>query len=288
MQTNKTHTVAALIITYNPDVERLKANVEAVIGQVSKVVIVDNASFNADMIHGLSDEYGCKAIFQSENVGIAKALNDGMKLLSEEGYDWVLTLDQDSVIGEYLVFELMTCALSDVKCAISCPDINYEGWSKKHQNNKTQYQEIKACMTSASLTNTRCWEKVGGYDEQYFIDFVDNEFCMKLKIAGFKVIRNHDVILSHMLGDSGELNLGFVKVRYSHHTPLRYYYMTRNNIVFVDKYRKYLNYPKEIIKIIYNILMGVFTEHNRETLQYIRLGINDARDKKMGKYENGR
>ncbi|SCX84533.1 glycosyltransferase family 2 protein [Butyrivibrio sp. INlla14] len=286
MQTNNTNGVAALIITYNPDAERLKANAEAVRDQASKVVIVDNASRNSDMIRDIAEECGCRVIFQSENVGIAKALNEGMKYLSTEGYDWVLTLDQDSVIGERLIPELMTCALSDSKCAIACPEINYEGWSQKLQNNKEKYQEVKACMTSASLTSTKCWNEVGGYDESYFIDFVDNEFCMKLKLAGYKVIRNHDVVLSHMLGDSGEVNLIFTKIRYSHHAPLRYYYMTRNNIVFVDKYKGYLNYPKEIIKIIYNILMGAFTEHNRETLKYIRLGINDARSKKMGRYED--
>ena len=285
MQTNSNYVVAALIITYNPDVERLRANVKAVRNQVSKVVIVDNASRNADIIYRLSEECGCKVIFQNDNNGIAKALNEGMKYLSAEGYDWVLTLDQDSVIGENLVLELMACALSDSKCAIACPEIKYEGWSKKAQEHVQKYQEVKACMTSASLTSIICWREIGGYDESYFIDFVDNEFCMKLKIAGFKVIRNHDVVLSHMLGDSGELNIGFAKLRYSHHAPLRYYYMTRNNIIFVEKYREYLNYPKEMIKIVYNILIGVFTEHNRETIRYIRLGIKDARNKKMGRYE---
>lgn len=286
MQTNNTHIVAALIITYNPDTDRLRANVEAVRSQVSKVVIVDNASCNVNEIRSLLEDYGCDALYQSENVGIARALNEGMKYLSTEGYERVLTLDQDSVIGENLVNELMTCALSDNKCAIACPDINYEGWTQKKQSHKQKYQEVKACMTSASLTSIRCWKEAGGYDESYFIDFVDNEFCMKLRLAGFKVIRNHDVVLSHMLGESGELNLVFARIPYSHHAPLRYYYMTRNNIAFVDKYRKHLNYPKEVIKIIYNILMGVFTEHNIETLKYIRLGINDAGKKKMGRYEN--
>ena len=106
---------------------------------------------------------------------------------------------------------------------------------------------------------------------------------MRLRLAGFKIIRNHDVSLSHKLGEPGEFNLGFIKIRYSHHAPLRYYYMIRNNIMFVNKYRESLNYPKERLKILYNILMGVFLEHNSETLKFIRLGIKDARTNTMGR-----
>ncbi len=277
--------VAALIITYNPEIDRLKDNVEAVKKQVSKVLIVDNASNNADKIKELSISMKAEVLFQKENVGIAKALNTGMRLLRDEKYNWVLTLDQDSVIGDSLVVELVKCALSSPKCAIACPEIKYEGWSKKDKATSTKYQEVKACMTSASLTSTVSWKTVGGYNESYFIDFVDNEFCKKLTMAGYKVIRNHDVVLSHMLGNSGEVSLGAFKIRYSHHSPIRYYYMTRNNIVFVSQYKHNLNYGKELLKVVYNIVVGVITEHNIETIRYILLGIKDANIHRLGRYE---
>lgn len=254
--------------------------------QVSLVVIVDNASCNLDSIQDISDAFGALILTNSENAGIAKALNEGMQYLTDQSYEWVLTLDQDSVIEEGLVAELMECALSDKQCGISCPEIDYVGWSQKAKKPKTQYEVVKACMTSASMTSTKCWKLVGGFDESYFIDFVDNEFCMKLKLAGFKVIRNHNATLSHMLGTSKELNLGVVKLRYSHHAPIRYYYMIRNNIIFVKKYKVELNYLKELIKIYYIILMGIAVEHNKETLCYIKRGIEDARSQKMGIYED--
>lgn len=86
--------ITAGIVTFNPDLDRLKENVNAILPQVDRVIIFDNGSENRESIER---EYQDRAaIIKSEkNVGIAAALNGLMKKSVELGASWMLSLDQD-------------------------------------------------------------------------------------------------------------------------------------------------------------------------------------------------
>ena len=97
--------IGALIVTFNPDIEVLKSNVDAIAKQVDVLVIVDNGSNNLNEIETLDVE---NIIALGENKGIAYALNTGMEFLEERNMDWVLTLDQDSVVPQDLIEKFTT------------------------------------------------------------------------------------------------------------------------------------------------------------------------------------
>ena len=85
------------IITYNPNIERLNENINAVIDG-AEIIIVDNNSENINDIEYIINKYpNIKIIKNSKNLGIAKALNQAMEYGYMNSYDWMLTLDQDSV-----------------------------------------------------------------------------------------------------------------------------------------------------------------------------------------------
>lgn len=93
--------IAAVIVTYNPDIALLVTNVEAVMPQVKEVLVVDKHSENTDAIR-VALPVNTK-IHVEKNVGIAKATNDGIKMHETNGFNWVLTLDQDStVLPDYI------------------------------------------------------------------------------------------------------------------------------------------------------------------------------------------
>lgn len=100
--------ICAGIVTYNPDEVRLRENIEAVLPQVEKIYIVDNASANRDGIKSLLralPDARIDLISNAENTGIAHALNQLLAASAAGGYDWLLTLDQDSVVMDGLVAE---------------------------------------------------------------------------------------------------------------------------------------------------------------------------------------
>src|SRR5699024_6976157 len=56
------------------------------------------------------------------------------------------------------------------------------------------------CITSASCTSIKAWEKIGGFDDWLFIDLVDNEFCKRLVASGYKILRLNHLVLDQEFG----------------------------------------------------------------------------------------
>lgn len=241
-----------------------------------------------------------------ENLGIATALNQLCKIAYDKNYSWILTLDQDTVCPEDIIHKMRAYTGME-GIGIICPAVLYEGIKKKTKGGKGNYYSIGtnskknngidkifksqnceyvyACMTSASLTQIDAWKKVGGFREDYFIDFVDNEFCMKLAIYNYKIVRINNCTIRHQLGKSREKKLfGLIKVKFSSHAPWRFYYMIRNNCAFIKEYRNHLSEIKEYIKLWLIIISGIIaSEEKRETLKYIAKGYSDARRGISGK-----
>lgn len=273
---NEIDTVGALIITYNPDINLLKNNINSIFSQVNKIIIVDNASKNIGIIES---EFGelVNVIKNQSNYGIAKALNIGMENFKFLGYKWVLTLDQDSVCPDNLMAEFKN-KMADERVGIICPDVYYVGKQNTNQvNNRERFIKIDACMTSASLTRIDAWEFSGKFNDFYFIDFVDNDFCMKLKLNGYIIFRANKVLIHHCLGEAKVVKIFNKKYVKFLHSPFRTFYMVRNNILFIKQYKENLNVMKEIIKLLYivmNILL--FSDYRYRHIKNIVAGIKAA------------
>ncbi|MCI9480630.1 MAG: glycosyltransferase family 2 protein [Lachnospiraceae bacterium] len=283
MKYNNSVLVGAVIIAFNPELCRLQENIKAIIEQVDEIVIVDNASESLLEIEKVIKNIENVSLLKLDhNYGIAKALNEGLSYLQKKQYEWVLTLDQDSVCPSGLINTMLN-HIEDPKYGVLCPKILYEGWESWKNDTEGKLEEVKACMTSGSLTRVSAWKGVNGFSEDYFIDFVDNDFCEKLKIAGYKIIRDNNVILKHQLGDAREKKVFGVTIRYTHHSSWRYYYMIRNNLYFIKKYKSRLNVPKEYVKVLYLIILGLSFEKDRiEVFRYIKKGFLDALGNRMG------
>ena len=227
--------ICAGIVSYNPDITRLQKNINSILPQVDKLYVVDNGSSNILEVKKIcGNDENIVILANSDNYGIARALNQLCEMAEEERYDWILTLDQDTVCPDDLIVKMVPYTNKD-DLGIICPAVYYEGIGKnKQSDNEVTY--VYACMTSASLTRIKAWREAGGFREEYFIDFVDNEFCMKLKLHGYKVLRVNSCVINHQLGTSSEKRLfGVIPVRYSSHSPLRFYYMVRNNRIFISE-----------------------------------------------------
>ena len=271
--------ILAGIVLYNPDLIRLNLVIAAVYNQVEEVLLYNNGSSNIEGIERIAEGYRRVVLLNApENKGIAYALNQLCCWSVNKGYEWILTLDQDTICPENLIEKLNPYTESD-GIGIVCPGVIYEG--RENLNTEARGTEyVKACMTSASLTKLSAWKHVNGFREDYFIDFVDNEFCMKLRIAGMNILRIHDVHIVHQLGET-KRKLFFT---YTYHKPFRFYYIARNNLCFIKEYRKHLPLIKEYIKIVCILTKGfIVSDQKIETLRYILRGIYDANHNHMGK-----
>ena len=147
------------IVTYNPDLDRLKDNLNAICFQVNKIIIVDNGSNNYDEIESFENSYSnLKILHNDVNVGIAKALNQIGDFADYNGYNFFLTLDQDSIAGDNLVAELKSC-FKDNCIGMVCPYINRNNDYKFND----RVSEVFSCITSGCMVNTHAWKSIDGF-----------------------------------------------------------------------------------------------------------------------------
>ena len=271
------------IVTYNPDLRRLSKVLDSISCQVVEVIIVDNGSNNSDDLINLIKEYnnvGC--LLNEENKGIAKALNQICYFAYERSYDWALTLDQDTVCPKDLVQKLSMYSDKD-EVGIVCPAVYYEGVNVDAVKPQFDTEYVYACMTSASLTRIEAWRSVGGFDETYFIDFVDNEFCMKLKLQGYRILRTHSCHINHQLGNTNIISLFGIKLKGTHHNNTRSYYMMSNNVLFIKRYSDKLSIPKECAKLLKTAWNEfLFSPKRMDTLKSLVCGVKDGIKGKSG------
>lgn len=226
--------IAVCIVTYNPEPARFSECLSAVAGQAEQVFVVDNGSSEVGKVEELCREYGNALVLPlGENKGIAAALNIGCAAADEKSCAAVLTLDQDSVCEDGLVEKLAAHLSKDV--GIAAPWISYRGNEGYYDLPQDGPYEAEWTITSASLTSLDAWREIGGFDETLFIDSVDRDFCIRLRRAGYRVVIDPAVSLSHELGDMRCVRILGRVIHVTNHNSFRKYYIARNKILLFRK-----------------------------------------------------
>ena len=192
--------IVAGVTLFQPEIERLKENINAIYPQVDRVFCVDNGSNNIDEVENWLNVYYSDIILvkNTENLGIARALNQIFEYAVKQDAEWVLTLDQDSVCPSNLI-QIYRDYMNVEKIGIICPvlrDRNYE----QMDETKGKSEQVSECITSASLNSVSAWTEVGGFFEPLFIDYVDQDYCANLIEHGYHIIRANEAILLHEIG----------------------------------------------------------------------------------------
>lgn len=260
------------IVTYNPDINRLKSNIDSISIQCKMVIIVDNGSSNIAEIISLADSENVHILRNESNLGISKALNQVMTYMEEMGIDWVLTLDQDSVAeGSMLEKYIEATGLENI--GIICPTIIDRNTDGQKENDK-KFTYINNCITSGSLTKVSAWKKIGTYDEKMFIDWVDFDFCKRMRIFGYNIVRINSAILLHEVGKITKHKFIFMNVEVQNHSAFRKYYMAQNIIYFARKYPANFEMIKaylRIFKLLITIIL--YEEKKSEKVSMIFKGV---------------
>ncbi|WP_461172269.1 glycosyltransferase family 2 protein [Arthrobacter sp. Z1-9] len=218
------------IVTFNPDIPRLRENLQSVLAQVEKAVVVDNGSSNIELVELLLADFPQVTLkANASNLGIARALNQIMEWASKSA-QWVILLDQDTVASGDLV-ELLEAHTGD-KVAVVAPTV-VDRSQENISPSDAGVSIVDYCITSGALYNVGAWRAVGGYDEAMFIDFVDFDYCLRAGVQGYQILRESKAVILHEIGRitrHGRL------IAY-HHSSFRSYHMARDMIYYSKKHR---------------------------------------------------
>ncbi len=275
--------VSAVIVVFQPNLELIK-NVEAIRQQVDRIVIVDNGSSEEALIHlrRVNQVQGIETIWNANNLGVAAALNQGVQRARELGFEWVLTLDQDSRPAKDMVQKLWAVyqnqAESD-RIAIVAPqvidaDLDRRApflrrkWGFIYERvlcENVSLKDVTTVITSGALMRISAFETIGGFREDFFIDYVDTEFCLRAQLHGYKIIAACQAKLEHRLGNRKKVKVGPFTLMPTFHPPWRWYTINRNRIPMLKLYA--LRFPHwlvyELVATMYVLLRMLLTEDKR-------------------------
>lgn len=171
-----------------------------------EIIVVDNAS-NPPLSSWVKKKYPTvKLVRNKENLGAAEGRNIG---LNASLGNYVLFTDDDAYADKSMVSHLVSAFEKEPQAGIIQPLV-YDKQNKNllqgaghdidlatgrikawgvHEEDRGQYdglREVPMCGC-VWMVSRKVLDRIGGYDEEYFIPYEDSDFSLRAKRAGFKL-----------------------------------------------------------------------------------------------------
>ncbi len=279
--------VCAVVVTYHPDAAVL-ANLTALCAEPAAVVAVDNGSTPEELValRQAALRLGFTLIQNGENLGIATALNLGARWAGGQGADWLLLFDQDSCVTPGFVPQMLaafTARAAIRRLGLLVPTYRDLRHGTAIPPERLPSGGLEVAMTSGTLLPMEVYQACGPFAEELFIDLVDHEYSLRLRLAGY-LIAECDAVLLHSPGTPRVHTVLGKRFETANYSPVRRYYQERNRIWMVRRYwrpfpgycgRTLLGGLKELVKVL-------FVER-RETAAKAAMLLRGYRDGLLGR-----
>jgi GT2 family glycosyltransferase len=213
-------------------------------GWEAELIIVDNNSEDGSVQKAIRSFPKETFILNPENLGFAGGCNVGIKYCQKHKKDSVLLINQDTEVPDDFLIPLLEQLYSDKQVGLVGPVINFVNQSKTmydhgatthkylkksvHINRRsvelldpTQRDFITGCCL---LVKMEVFEKIGLLDEQYFLYFEDDDFCLRARRGGYSIWVVPQSQIFHYLSSANVAS-----------SPKVIYYNTRNFLYFLKK-----------------------------------------------------
>jgi rhamnosyltransferase len=241
--------VSAIVVTFHPRPEYLE-NLAKVRAQVDLLIVVDNGSNENELarIRLATQEPGFQLIENGDNLGIAAALNLGVRAAQKEDCQWVLLFDQDSTVTDGFVtamiaeFELYSQQrkIMQIIPRYLDPKTGLESAVSTFEDGG-----VFLTITSGSLFSMEVFEKCGLFQEDLFIYCVDDDYSLRIRKSGFYIGVSRNAVLLHQSGHPTSRKLFGMTLTTKNYRPEVRYYYARNKVWILRLYGRI--FPRLIV-----------------------------------------
>jgi GT2 family glycosyltransferase len=248
--------VAAIVVNYNGRevTQQAVASLRRMTYPAFDLIVLDNASTDGSpeaLARAFPD---LKQLGVEENRGSSSGYAAGFRWAFENGYDYVLLLNNDIEVEPDMLDRLLEVAESDPQIGVVGPKCYFHGdrqrlWSAggklrfresiTHERgygeiDRGQYDqdaEVDYINGCAILIKRAAAEAAGAWDPIYFICVDDADFCTRARRKGFRCVYAHRAILYHMVA--------YTTGGYS---PGRNFQFGRSSALYIRRYGKPWNW----------------------------------------------
>ena len=246
--------LCGLVVIFHPN-DTVIENLRAMVRECGRVIVVDNGS-EAGWRESLRSMAGIEVMANAGNVGLAAALNQGMRRAAEQGFSWVLAFDQDSQPGpdfSRTLFATLRAHPEASRVAVVganicetieggrehrwlCPHPWLPGAFTKVPLRGHDLPSVTMAITSGSLFRLADFAVVGPFAEEFFIDYVDTDYCLRCRAAGRLIAVSSAARLVHAFGARDRRRWCGLTFAPTNHSPRRHYYIARNRLAMIRRH----------------------------------------------------
>jgi hypothetical protein len=242
-----------------------------------QVLLVDNGSHN-DSLERLQEMFPeVQTLALAENRGFAGGVNPAICQALQQGADYVVLLNNDTLVPHNFLTRLVTAhqqypdigvlsptvvreqqpdMLAGLGCYVQRYTIKLVGWNVT-TNSCARHTPVllDAVFGCAMIVPRDVFERVGLFDERFFFYYEDIDFCQRVRASGYQVAYLPDLVVRHAVAAST-----------SHVRGLRDFYLARSRQLFFRKYRpgiqQVLYTMSEIVQVL-RVIRTKLKEGNR-------------------------
>ena len=282
--------VCAVLVSFRPQ-PSVAEHISVLRSQVAALVIVDNGSPVEKFapVKAAAQKLDCTLIEHGANLGIAAALNSGIRWAMRHGFRYVVLLDQDSTVTPGFMGALWHTYQNHPqpeRVAVVTPSQVERGTSQRRGHRYAGDGGPLVAITSGSFMPMQVFEKCGWFDEALVIDCVDHDYCLRARLQGYTIAHSPDALLHVSVGAARRHRVLGIEINASHHSAKRRYYITRNRMVMVRRFWKH--YPvwccRALMDIARDTVALAFVEKDRRAkLSNTGMGLSHAFSGVLGK-----
>ena len=268
--------IAAIIVLFKHDNAILEFSVSKIEKSVNKIFIINNFK-DFSLTKTITNNEKVNVTDMASNVGISAGYNIGLKKAVEEGFSYAFLLDQDSIASEELLTSMIPCIPADA-ASMSSFYKEYNDYSAiqfKKVSNKNIIQPVEFNIGSGSVISLDKLPNIGMFDETFFMEHYDIEWCFRARKNGFHIYKFHSQLFFHKIGTNRKMLLGkSVNI----HEPIRYYYKSWGLIRLIFNENMPLSWKfKELLKHMIKLIVYPALSNNfLKTFKYMILGTYDG------------
>jgi GT2 family glycosyltransferase len=216
-----------------------------------QLVVVDNGSRPDLYAQARNELPGIDFVRSEENLGFAEGNNLGLRYALAHGADYVLVINNDTIVDPGMVSRLVAAAESRPDAGLIGPIIYYldrpnEVWFAGYRFSHGIYvlrrglrlappiqpiEEVDFVSGCGVLIRRTLLEQVGFFSREYFMYYEDVDLCFRAKAAGIKIVCVTGAQMWHAVSSSTG----------GSDSPIKQYYQVKSSLIF---YRKHFRGPK--------------------------------------------
>ncbi len=264
-----TQSICAIVVTHRPDTT-FRERLQALAPQVAHSLVIYNGF---DSVPGDGPHGDHRTLLAHPVNNLSAAQNLGIRWAREHGHSHILLMDDDSTPSATMVTQLIATLPAkgiavanlqeeDTPRALRhvVSENGYWGWPKRIHRGET-LPNIVTAIASGSLIPLSVIEQVGLMDEQLVIDYIDKEFCLRLRSRGYSITMAGDAVLHHRIGKASKHG----PVTCLNHSPERRYTIWRNRAICIGRYSNCFTFVAfDLAGMVYDLIRVIGFESNKK------------------------